>query len=158
MFTAGSRRRASGALALCVLLGLGLAACRPDPGPGARDRVVWDHNAARAFAGVPGLAVDDSATWNAQQAADRIRDESGDRGCVLNHTSAAQLERTYAGLTRGENLGCFPGCGPAAASATPAFVKSVQHRSNILNPSFRRFGVGVSCNERYLFVAVQFSD
>ena len=57
----------------------------------------------------------------------------------------------------GENIGCFPGCGGAAANVTKSFLASADHRSNIMSDTYRRFGVGVSCNQRYLFVAVQFS-
>ena len=152
----GSRRRALGVLVLVVVLGAGLAACKRDPGTAGRNRVVWDHNAARLNAGYPAYAVDDWTTWNAQIAANRVSAESGDNGCVLHHTTDDVLRADFPGRW-GENIGCFPGCGGAAATATKSFLASAAHSSNILSTTYRKFGVGVACNERYLFVAVQFA-
>jgi uncharacterized protein YkwD len=145
-----------GVLALVVVLGAGLAGCKRDPGPNARNRVVWDHNAARLYVGSTAYSVDDWATWNAQIAADRMSAESGTTGCVLNHTPDDVLRADYPDRW-GENIGCFPGCGAAAANATKSFLASAEHRGNILSDTYRRFGVGLACNQRYLFVAVQFS-
>jgi uncharacterized protein YkwD len=158
MVGAGSRRRALGVVAIVVVLGAGLAGCKRDPGPASRDRVVWDHNATRIALGLDAFAVDDRATWNAQLAANRVAADSGSTACVLNHTSDDELRADYrAAGVWGENIGCFPGCMRAAPGATQDFLNSAAHRANILSPDYRRFGVGVSCNERYLFVAVQFT-
>ena len=156
MVGAGTRRRALGALALVIVLGVGLVACKRDPGPQARNRVAWDHNASRIAAGHSAYSVDDVVTWNAQLAANRLSAESGNTGCVLNHTPDEVLRADYPDRW-GENIGCFPGCGGAAANATKSFLDSEAHRNNILSDTYRRFGVGVACNQRYLFVAVQFS-
>ena len=157
MVGAGSKRRALVVLALVIVLGVGLAACKRDPGPAARNRVAWDHNASRIAAGSTAYSVDDWATWNAQIAANRLSAESGTTGCVLNHTTDDVLRADYPDRW-GENIGCFPGCGGAAANVTKSFLASADHRSNIMSDTYRRFGVGVSCNQQYLFVAVQFSD
>ena len=123
MVGAGSKRRALGVLALVIVLGVGLAACKRDPGPAARNRVAWDHNASRLAAGSTAYSVDDWATWNAQIAANRLSAESGTNGCVLNHTTDEVLRADYPGRW-GENIGCFPGCGGAAAIVTKSFLAS----------------------------------
>lgn len=141
---------------LVAVLGVGLGACKRDPGTATRDRVAWDHNVARINDGDTPYTVDDWATWNAQRAANRLSAESGDTACVLNHTSDAELRAEYTDRW-GENIGCFPGCKDAASDATQKFLGSALHRANILSPMFQRFGVGVACNGRFLFVAVQFT-
>jgi uncharacterized protein YkwD len=158
MVGVGSKRRALGVVALVVVLAAGLAGCKRDPGSASRDRIVWDHNATRTALGLEAFAIDDRATWNAQLAANRLAADSGSTGCVLNHTSDDELRADYrAAGVWGENMGCFPGCRRAAPGATQQFLDSDEHRANILNPEYRRFGVGASCNDQYLFVAVQFS-
>jgi uncharacterized protein YkwD len=144
--------------AVVVVLGIGLVGCKVDPGQGARDRILWDHNSARNFAGLPLMAGDLGISSNAQFTAERMRDESGGQGCMLRHSTPAQMSSRYPGRAWGENIGCYPGCANAAGSATRAFLRSAIHRGNILNPNYLSFGVGAACNGRYLFVAVQFTS
>lgn len=73
----------------------------------------------------------------------------------MAHTHASDMW-AYYGRSWGENVGCYPGCADAARRVTKEFLASPEHRDNVLSTTYSAFGVGVACNDRYLFVAVQF--
>lgn len=150
--------RALAGFGILVALGITLAGCTRDPGPASRDRIGWDHAMARMSNSMPAPAISAAAEANAQRAADRMRWASGNRGCVLQHTDGRELAADYPGIDWAENIGCYPGCADAADDATPSFLSSPTHRDNIMNPSYTYIGVGVACNDKYLFVAVQFTS
>lgn len=55
---------------------------------------------------------------------------------------------------RGENVGAV-GVG-RLASIVDAFMKSSPHRANIINPNFRRIGIGVAVGDGIIYVTMIF--
>jgi uncharacterized protein YkwD len=52
----------------------------------------------------------------------------------------------------GENVGV----GPTARSIFRAFMESPEHRANILNPNFKRIGIGIARSKDMLWITVEF--
>jgi uncharacterized protein YkwD len=98
---------------------------------GAAGNFVSDINAARAAAGLPGLAISSDLTAAATRQADAMASSN-----VLYHTpNLASAICCWASV--GENVGM----GQSIASIHAAFMASPAHRANILSRSYTQVGV-----------------
>lgn len=109
-------------------------------------------NAARAAAGLPGLAVNGQLSAVAQAWANHLAATG-----VLAHNPS--LRSQVSGWTLlGENVGMAA----SIASVQQAFMNSPEHRANILDARYTQMGVGsatstlASCNCQVLWVVVDF--
>jgi uncharacterized protein YkwD len=128
-----------------VALGAAPAALADSPNPPLMDQVVALTNQQRAAAGLGQLSVNPSLTQAAQSYADLMTST----GCFA-HTCGPQPDFTQRILTAGyssnwTNLGenLAEGFGSNAQAVVDGWMKSPEHRANILNPGFSEIGVGI---------------
>ncbi|ABK52016.1 Allergen V5/Tpx-1 family protein [Acidothermus cellulolyticus 11B] len=109
-------------------------------------------NAARLSAGLPALSVDAGMSAVAQSWANHLAATQ-----VLAHNPQVQTQISNW-VVLGENVGMAMDI----PSVQQAFMKSAEHRDNILNPAFTQMGVGAasstypSCGCTVLWVVVDF--
>lgn len=138
----------------CAVVENGSTASAPPPGSAPADdpsapaedriaRVVFDRvNAEREARGLEPVAWDDALAgvardWSAEMA-DTGRFQHQDIGSVL------QREELNGFRAMGENI--FRATGPVPAGAVHVgWMRSDDHRVNVLNPGWDRLGVGVFC-------------
>jgi uncharacterized protein YkwD len=77
------------------------------------------------------------------------------RKTLLYHTTNSQF---YAWVTRWSMLGENVGEGGGVKSLQRAFMRSPEHRANILDKSFKYVGVGVKKKNGLMWVTVQFES
>lgn len=156
-------RRRSGAHARVVLTvvvaALALSACVPSTSPapsgGLKADIYTRHNKTRTSFKLPGFARDAGMDGHAQSHANRLL-QSSPNACRLFHST--ELAVWYAGHWAAENVACIggAGCPTNGAQVMDLWIKSVGHRANILNRSYRSIGVGTACNGRVSYAVTQF--
>ncbi len=123
--------------------------------------VLAAHLEQRAAYGLSGLTVDATLTAVAQaRAQDMVTKGYFSHVSPSGETAFTMLAaRGYPVGVQGENVAQNSGKGAASVStAMGGWLSSVSHRANILNPAFRRIGIGiVSVNGLNTFVVV-FTD
>jgi hypothetical protein len=120
-------------------------AASSDDAPGAMEREIFERvNAEREERGLDPVAWDDTLAglardWS-REMADSGRLRHQDLGTVIQE---GEVEG-YASL--GENI--FSGTGPVTAGRVhEGWMRSEDHRGNVLEPGWDRLGIGVVCTE-----------
>jgi uncharacterized protein YkwD len=128
-------RRRSAALAGVVLLAISAAACMP-----AEERTFLDRtNALRADRGIPTLMEHDTLTAKAEDWAQHMAATG-----QLSHSNITSGLGDLAWRALGENVGVSWPTGDTLQSLQDAFASSPVHRSNMLNGTYNKMGVGVA--------------
>ncbi len=74
------------------------------------------------------------------------------KGTIFHTTNLAYAFRNFSWTLGGENVGM----GPSIDSLHTAFMASLHHRENNLDPRFHRIGIGVVWKNGVAFITVQF--
>ena len=135
------RTRVVSALA-AVLLAVLLAGCL-SPG---QDSVHREMNADRAAYKLRSLPTHDALNRKAQAWAEYL----ARRGSLVHSTLSSGLPSCWRGV--GENVGY----GPSVPSVQDAYMKSTDHRRNILEPSWDYVGVGMATSGNRVYTVQVF--
>jgi uncharacterized protein YkwD len=116
----------------------------------AERRFARKTNLARSSRGMPKLHLDRQLS----RAARKHTREMVHRN-RLHHTPTRKLSRR---VTRWRSLGENVGVGGRVGSLNAAFMDSTPHRANVVNPTFRHFGIGTVRKRGKLWVTVIFES
>ncbi|HEY6566285.1 MAG TPA: CAP domain-containing protein [Actinomycetota bacterium] len=105
-------------------------------------------NASRRNHGVHPLKLN----WNLSTDAYRHTQRMVRRNSLYHTSDLYSLVRRYRPRTWGENVGM----GGTLKRMEHMFMASPPHRANILNPAFKKIGVGVQRARGYLWVTLDF--
>ncbi len=132
-------------LALTFGIGLGQGTASAE---GIKAKMLELTNASRHRFGLPDLRMD----WHLGRASVRHTEVMADTG-ILVHTSNVVRFIPHDWTRWGENIGYTTG---ALGDLQAAFMGSPAHRANILNPGFRRVGIGIVEAGGRLWVTLDF--
>lgn len=133
-------------LALSVVLGALAPAAHAAWTP-RRDMLSW-MNTARNNHG----AVDLSRAWVIRQVADDHSQDMAAAGRIFHTTSLSSALRMVSWSVAGENVGA----GAGLRALFDAFMHSDAHRANILEPRFRRVGIGICRSDGFIWITLIF--
>jgi uncharacterized protein YkwD len=115
----------------------------PSPPSNLKEELVKGHNNERKGRLIPLLVNDNRLNIAAQKHAD----EMASRG-ILSHVGAngssageRMMKEGWKGKTWGENIALGQ---KSASSVMDSWMRSAGHKANILDPSFKAFGIGIS--------------
>jgi len=121
------------------------------------DALVNDHRSIRCEQGLGDVALDATMSEHAQYHAERLMQA----GACASLFHSGELPQWYSTTYWGENAACVAwsrGCWSDAEYIMNGWMNSDEHRPNILDPRFRRIGVGVACDGSHTYVVVQFQS
>ena len=111
-------------------------------------RIVYLTNVARHHAGLSALRYSSSLSTLARKHSLLMASQ----GTIFHTYNLGGVLRNFSWWLAGENVGM----GPGLDVLQQAFMNSPEHRANILDPHFHRFGVGAVWKNGIVYVTVDF--
>jgi uncharacterized protein YkwD len=133
-------------LALSVVLGAVAPTAHAAWTP-RREMLSW-MNSARSNHGAAGL----SRVWVIRQLADDHSRDMAAEGRIFHTTALSSKLRAVSWSVAGENVGA----GVELRALFDAFMRSDAHRANILQPRFRRVGIGIVRSDGFIWITLIF--
>ena len=112
-----------------------------------RDMLSW-MNSARSNHGAVGL----DRVWAIRQLADDHSRDMAVAGRIFHTTALSSKLRIVSWSVAGENVGA----GGELRALFDAFMRSDAHRANILEPRFRRVGIGIYRSDGFIWITLIF--